>query len=742
MTKHRGTLIFLIIIAFLIQPLTVNVSAQESFQKNTQLTNLEQFLDSTSNLTPEQMFKLDPTNPTQVLKYEMMQKEKQNVKVAPKESVVQDNVGDQVSFWIIDSFATYPYSYTQVTATLLAIGTHSYVYVTNSIINDYGSAYADSLAEDWKTEFDTRIYPNNTAYFGDPSGVLGDIDGDPHVTILLCELDGGVAGYFDPTNEYVGTTSNEREMVYVDFQQDYGVLAHEFQHLIHYNHDQEEHWWVDEGCAEFTRYINDYLPATNLTYFASQYFVHHSEDSLLYWNYESIGGYDVRIDYGGAYMFVFYFAEKFGAVAVQDLVASSLHAAEGVENAAQNAGYSLTFNEIYFNWITALSIDDTTHFGGVYGFMNLDVSMDRAEHSIYPKDVTDILHRYYGFQINHFSAPPDFLMVNFSIPTSYMLGLSIAVYDSEGLHVSTYITSSEDPIVINGTDVTEVFIMSSIMSSTTPSVIYDNQFGLGYTENLDMTVTPGKPITVSAATYSYTNDSWTLSVSDVVVVDENNSIVNQTSGINVSAVLTPISGDQIRYTFDLDYNELLAVWFSEFSVKHLPEGDYQLTIEASGNQRYGKKDIDIITIEHILSVEKPTIIQPDASHIEILGNATYTQDGGWEALTLNAEVKAVIYDSEGDIVSLFDLTYDITENSWTTGSIDLSSWISGTYYAVVKFKYADRTVTSDPSDTFTIEGVNPPTSNTRLLNFGIEATVISLTIFAIAMVVFRKKIRK
>ena len=79
---------------------------------------------------------------------------------------------------------------------------------------------------------------------------------------------GYVGGYFTPTNEASARDiyfSNEREMVIVDTypsdptREDYlGVLAHEYQHLIHWNQDAAETRFLNEAQSQIAFYLNDY----------------------------------------------------------------------------------------------------------------------------------------------------------------------------------------------------------------------------------------------------------------------------------------------------------------------------------------------------------------------------------------------------------------------------------------------------------------------------------------------------
>ncbi|MFW9851983.1 MAG: hypothetical protein ACFFDS_03520, partial [Candidatus Thorarchaeota archaeon] len=190
------------------------------------LTNIE-FISSSSKLVETEeinyydysiaLRQSDPTNPTQILKYELLSKleqegEKQPVIRKSPLDIKLDVLYDVRDFYHINSFYDNPYVYGYHPAKLLAIGANSYVYVFTSIIPSMGGeSSAITIAESFRDQFENKIYPNNVLYFGDPDGGvsgLGDIDGDPRVTILLDSLDGGVAGYFNPINEYVMENSN------------------------------------------------------------------------------------------------------------------------------------------------------------------------------------------------------------------------------------------------------------------------------------------------------------------------------------------------------------------------------------------------------------------------------------------------------------------------------------------------------------------------------------------------------
>ncbi|MCK5047023.1 MAG: hypothetical protein KAS22_10620, partial [Candidatus Heimdallarchaeota archaeon] len=148
-----------------------------------------------------------------------------------------ESLGEQHTFWVVDPSTG---NYEQVTAKLLSIGQYCYIYVDLTTINEIGETEATERSNRYSSEFDSIMYPNNLELVGHPDGLLGDIDGDPKITVLFSPESYGGAYFFkddDPTHPY----SNNREMVYIhsnlNEQRIYSNLIHELNHLIWFNHE-------------------------------------------------------------------------------------------------------------------------------------------------------------------------------------------------------------------------------------------------------------------------------------------------------------------------------------------------------------------------------------------------------------------------------------------------------------------------------------------------------------------------
>ncbi|GEM_PF-2038111 len=281
---------------------------------------------------------------------------------------IDDYVGQQVDFWTYDFYAK---TDELITATCKSVGDHCYVYVADSETIDQGTI--DAIAN----EFDLNIYNTDRDCFG--SEWKPGIDGDNRITILIFNIKDNryynpavtvyTAGYFYSLDETSYTHSNQREMFYMDCNPAtpgsnnfYRTLAHEFQHMIHWNEDDDEDTWVNEGCSGYAEFICGYGWRTPTHFFSNP------DDKLTTWSQQ-------LTDYEQCFLFILYLYEQFGgANTIKSIVQEQSDGSQGIMDVLQALGHSLTFNQIFQNWLAANYLDDTGIDDGQYGYYNINLA--------------------------------------------------------------------------------------------------------------------------------------------------------------------------------------------------------------------------------------------------------------------------------------------------------------------------------------------------------------------------------
>ncbi len=397
------------------------------------------------------------------------------------------DVGYQRSFWTYDFTTSFFY---EINSTLLAIGEYSLVFMEDSCITELGEIAAIEKTETIRDEFDSTIYPRVTDLAGHPNGTLGDIDGDPRIIILLSS---NRHYYYSERNELPFDYSNLCEMIYLHYRIPVvNVIAHEFHHLIWFNNEWDEHHFIIEALAQYAMYHAGYLESNNNLAPQVPFYLPHPEDSLLYWNMYNEGGMNAVIDYGGGYLFAFYMAEQYGVEILRNLIMEPTDGPHGIETVLQRSGYDITFNELYLNWITTLTIDELGFSNNLYGFENLDARIT----SFYPVGVLPLRNhtislRYYGFHIHKLQAPPDGFTVQINKSSNHTIGVSIVAHDSYGWHIYQNLHDEEDTIITDnfiGNRPDVAYIIASFMSNHTP--ITTNTIGLGPVTEIDISIIP------------------------------------------------------------------------------------------------------------------------------------------------------------------------------------------------------------------------------------------------------------
>ena len=319
------------------------------------------------------------------------------VSAAKRTAAETFDVGDPLTVRVFNFAAlpgTDPYYLTTTTCRLK--GEHCYIFVEDEIWG--GSRVTPAALTSLSRAFDrsTPRYPDRGIYsidieiFGPPP----DADGDPRVVIVLLDimdsiLSGTILGYYDTANQ---ASPVGREILYIDsdpldLNSDLAraTLAHEFQHMLHWNGDPDEDRWVDEGCSEYAElacgYKNttgevarNYLgvpnllrspdpnlpvpPNTGLTDAASW-----SEGDFLPFLFDQ------------TFLLMTYFAQRYGDTAVARLVAEPANGIDGFNRTLESVGARERFDQFWADWAAAVFVND----GGDLGFRDLTIGPVRRD---------------------------------------------------------------------------------------------------------------------------------------------------------------------------------------------------------------------------------------------------------------------------------------------------------------------------------------------------------------------------
>ncbi len=248
---------------------------------------------------------------------------------------------------------------------------HVYFWVDTSV------TASDADIREVVDTFEEKIYPTDREFFG--SEWTPGIDGDVHLYILWCRgLGVNVAGYYSSADEVARQAhqySNQHEMFYMnadgmDLTDSYvlSVLAHEFQHMIHWYADKNEESWVNEGFAELAVTLNGYSVG-------GADWVYMNDPDLQLNTWTDINEDDSSAHYGGSFLFMNYFLGRFGEEATKALVRLPANGLVGIDevfgqlNLKDPSGArTLTAEDVMADFGAALLVQDAGIDNGRFGF--------------------------------------------------------------------------------------------------------------------------------------------------------------------------------------------------------------------------------------------------------------------------------------------------------------------------------------------------------------------------------------
>ncbi|MFD1032965.1 immune inhibitor A domain-containing protein [Metaplanococcus flavidus] len=237
-----------------------------------------------------------------------------------------------------------------------------------------------------REEFEGNIYPVATDFFGTPDELDGSnsplpgmvglpegyYEGSDKVIMLVDNVqDEGwnnpsypffVAGFFWQTLE----NYTDRNIITIDTNSwetrlentFFGTTIHELQHLIQADNDSSEETWLNEGMSTFSEYLGGYGHGEG----SINFYLDHPENSLVNWDEHGTAatGPETIADYGQVYLFTLYMYDKFGQEFIRELATDGdSQGMASVNKTLEDYGTDLTFTELYQNFMTALTLDNS-----------------------------------------------------------------------------------------------------------------------------------------------------------------------------------------------------------------------------------------------------------------------------------------------------------------------------------------------------------------------------------------------
>ncbi len=301
-------------------------------------------------------------------------------------------VGSRQSFWIDDQVdhvcAEHP-------ATLRYITPHLYMWVED------GYSVSDEDLKRSADRFESEIYPTTRLAFGcewEPG-----VDGDEHISIFNGRVP-GVGGYYSDADEFtksVNQYSNEKELFYINLDNAQpgtdtydGILAHEFQHMIHWNISRtvqrNAETWVDEGMAELSAELNGFDHMSSYGAFLAR-----SNTQLTDW---ADNPNDAAPHYGAAHSFMHYLMTRFGDDLIRAFISDPQTGLAALDDVLLQQHRGVTADQVFVDWTLANYLGDAQVGDGRYAARLGDLPpISSASFEEYPVE-KDGQVRQYGTQ--------------------------------------------------------------------------------------------------------------------------------------------------------------------------------------------------------------------------------------------------------------------------------------------------------------------------------------------------------
>ena len=227
----------------------------------------------------------------------------------------------------------------QVDAELIYLGQRASWYVDQQLDGHLDQSALERVAK----HFDRKIYPLVV------DSINGGVDLTGRVAILIADIP-GVLGYFNADDQLprdIRPFSNERAMLYMryfpplDGEHFLGTLAHELQHLVHYELDTEEVTWIHEGLSEYIAAKGEYGPIRDVP------FVRKPNTPLTEWPLDPFAS---GPSYSAAALFIDYLFKRTDHRYIYELSSGHETGIKGIQSFLDRRLPNTSFDQLFSEW--------------------------------------------------------------------------------------------------------------------------------------------------------------------------------------------------------------------------------------------------------------------------------------------------------------------------------------------------------------------------------------------------------
>lgn len=222
------------------------------------------------------------------------------------------------------------------------------------------------------------IYANEIDIVGSPP----DVDNNGKLNVLLIDVrdnyDPGtstsyVAGYFDPLDQMRGK-GNLAEIIYIDtYPADlssnyvHTIVAHELQHLIHYNYDKTEVSWLNEGMSVLIPKVLGF-PGRSFGQFISK-------------PNNKLNEFDNSLeDYAKVGLWTYYIYNRFGINFISSVIKSNRKSLDSYQKVLRSKTDLSSIRAVMRDWFIANLINDPSINDGIYSYQGNPIPEIRTDH--------------------------------------------------------------------------------------------------------------------------------------------------------------------------------------------------------------------------------------------------------------------------------------------------------------------------------------------------------------------------